>query len=306
MQNNKQIFIRELNRAMPGLKLLANEPMAKHTTFKIGGPADYLVLPESAEQVAIIVQACNDFGMPMTILGNGSNVLVLDKGIRGMVIKMGSEMNWIRSQGTKITAGAGAILNSVARHAAAQQLTGLEFAVGIPGSIGGAVFMNAGAYDGEMSNVVNSVTTIFADGSIKRFYREEMNFSYRHSIFQENHSIICDVELQLQPGDRNAIETKINDYTIRRKTKQPLEMPSAGSTFKRPPGFFAGTLIEQAGLKGLRIGGAQVSEKHAGFIINTGGATARDVLELIQQVIARVSQSFGVTLQPEVRIIGEQ
>jgi UDP-N-acetylmuramate dehydrogenase len=205
-----------------------------------------------------------------------------------------------------VVAGAGASLGDVSRYAARHGLTGLEFAVGIPGSIGGAVFMNAGAYDGEIGQVVSAATAVCPGSRMVRFSHAELQFGYRHSVFQDNGCIVCEVELSLGNGENNVIQERMGDFTRRREAKQPVEMPSAGSTFKRPPGYFAGTLIEEADLKGLRIGGAQVSEKHAGFIINAGGATAADVLALIGEVQRRVQEKFGVRLQPEVRIIGEE
>ncbi|WP_243638763.1 UDP-N-acetylmuramate dehydrogenase [Lucifera butyrica] len=292
---------------IPPGRIRFQEPMTLHTTFQIGGPADFLVFPNSIHEVAAALDLARQHGIAVTVLGNGSNVLVLDHGIRGMVIKFGNEMGYIRhnGNGTKVIAGAGALLSDVSSYAAQHHLSGLEFAIGIPGSIGGAVFMNAGAYEGEISQVVDAVTGVCPDGSIKRFTYAEIDFGYRHSIFQDNDCTICEVELALCDGIHQDIHCKMGEYTAKRQTKQPIEMPSAGSTFKRPPGYFAGTLIEQAGLKGLQIGGAQVSLKHAGFVVNAGGATAQDVLALIKEIQHRVNDQFGVLLQPEVRIIGE-
>lgn len=298
-------FTKKIVNIIPAPRLLQNEPMSKHTTFKIGGPADYLVLPASISEVAAILDLAKQYSVPVVVLGNGSNVLVLDNGIRGIAIKFGKDMGYIRHIGTKVTAGAGAMLASVSRYAADQGLSGMEFAVGIPGSIGGAVFMNAGAYEGEMKCVVSTVACVCDDGKIIRFSNEESGFDYRHSVFQDNGCTICEVELSLIEGEQSLIRSKMAEYINRRQTKQPIEMPSAGSTFKRPPGYFAGTLIDQAGLKGLSVGGAQVSTKHAGFIVNTGGATAKDVLELIKEVQRRVQESYGVKLHPEVKILGE-
>lgn len=298
-------FLIKLGHIIPEHRLYINEPMSRHTTFKIGGPADFLVLPATIAEVAAILDLSKEYGIPVVTLGNGSNVLVLDGGIRGLALKFGKDMGYIKHDGTVIIAGAGAMLASVSRYAADQKLTGLEFAVGIPGSVGGAVFMNAGAYEGEMSCVVSAVSSVCENGKIQRFNKEESKFAYRHSVFQDNGCIICEVELQLQLGDPIAIRSKMTEYINRRQTKQPVEMPSAGSTFKRPPGYYAGTLIDQAGLKGLTVGGAQVSTKHAGFIVNAGGATAHDVLTLIKEVQRRVHEAFGVDLQPEVRILGE-
>ncbi len=302
----KDDFFTQLQKVIAAPRLLLDEPMSKHTTFRIGGPADYLVLPASAREVAAVLVIAREYGMPVTILGNGSNVLVRDKGIRGLVLKFDATMGSITHNGTTVKAGAGASLGDVARYAAGHGLTGLEFAVGIPGSIGGAVFMNAGAYEGEIGCVVAAVTAVTPDGRLQRFGHVDIRFGYRDSIFQHNGCIICEVELALAAGDDATIDEKMTEYTSRREAKQPIEMPSAGSTFKRPPGYFAGTLIEQAGLKGYKIGGAQVSGKHAGFIVNAGGATAADVLALIKEVQRQVLERFGVKLQPEVRIFGEE
>lgn len=299
-------FIDELNNILVEGILLLDEPMTKHTTFQIGGPADYFVMPQTVSEVAHVVRLTQKYGIELTIFGNGSNVLVLDGGIDGLVLQFGSNMASIRAEQGTVIAGAGALLTDVSQFAAVQQLTGLEFAVGIPGSIGGAVFMNAGAYNGEMQNVVSAVSAVCPDGSIFRFTKEALQFGYRQSAFQKNHCIICDVELVLSPGNRAKIFEQMEDLTLRREAKQPIEMPSAGSTFKRPEGYFAGTLIEQTGLKGLRVGGAQVSEKHAGFVINAGGATAQDVLNLIAEIQQRVHSTHDVMLHPEVRVIGRE
>jgi len=308
LQKSKTLneFTAKLQKVVGGSRLLLDEPMAKHTTFRIGGPADYLVLPSSAKEVAAVLVAAKECGVPVTILGNGSNVLVRDKGIRGLVLKFDATMGAMSHNGATVRAGAGAALGDVARYAGSLHLTGLEFAVGIPGSIGGAVFMNAGAYDGEIGGCVAAVTAVSQEGRLRRFSHDDIRFGYRDSVFQHNGCIICEVELALREGNPAAIARKMNEYTRRREAKQPIEMPSAGSTFKRPPGHFAGTLIEQAGLKGLKVGGAQVSEKHAGFIVNAGGATAKEVLALIGEVQRRVQEKFGVKLQPEVRIFGEE
>ncbi|EGO61809.1 UDP-N-acetylmuramate dehydrogenase [Acetonema longum] len=296
----------QLRAVIPSERILPDEPMRRHTTFRIGGPADFLVLPANTQEVAAILPAARKMHLPVTLLGRGSNVLVSDKGIRGLVIRFGKNMSGIYHEGHTITAGAGATLGDVSRYAAKLGLTGMEFAVGIPGSIGGAVFMNAGAYGGEMSQIVNAVLAVSPEGDLKRFEHENIGFQYRHSAFYDNHYSICEVELILQPGIAEEVGKKMEEYTLMRNTKQPVEMPSAGSAFKRPPGHFAGTLIEQAGLKGYTVGGAQISPKHAGFIVNIGDATAHDVLELIQTVQNRVYEKFQVTLQPEVRLIGEQ
>ena len=304
LQSNQE-FVDEIRSRMAPEHILLNEPMKDHTTFRIGGPADCLILPASMEDVAFVFQCLKRHDIPFVILGNGSNVLVLDKGIRGVVIKFNSPISAIRKKKNTLTAEAGALLRDVSGFAAENSLSGMEFACGIPGSIGGAVFMNAGAYDGEMKNIVSAVRAISPKGEIVQFAANELDFGYRHSIFQENGCAICEVDLTLTPGNAEEIKEKIAGFTERRESKQPLEMPSAGSTFKRPEGHYAGTLIEQTGLKGFTVGGAQVSDKHAGFVVNAGDATAKDVLELIRQVQDRVFEKHHVKLFPEVRILGE-
>jgi len=301
-----QEFVDGIKKILPDEQFYINEPMSKHTTFNIGGPADYLIFPGSMDQLQAVVKLMNQCDIPFTILGNGSNVLVLDKGIRGAVIKFHAPMSYKRCEGNKIIAGAGAYLKHISQYAAENGLTGMEFACGIPGSLGGAVFMNAGAYDGEMKNVVKEVKTVTATGKVLTYGPDEFNFGYRHSVFQANGQAIAEITLELQPGNKEDIQAKMDDYTARRESKQPLEMPSAGSTFKRPEGYYAGTLIDSTGLKGLQVGGAQISTKHAGFVVNSGHATAQDVLDLIKEVQDRVYKEKGVKLYPEVRIIGEQ
>lgn len=281
--------------------------MSRHTTFEIGGPADWMALPSNAAEAAEVINAARECDLTLTVIGNGSNLLVRDKGIRGVVMKIGEPLSFLRCEGEMIVAGAGALLADVSKFAAQNGLTGLEFAVGIPGSIGGAVFMNAGAYDGEMSSTVAQVTAVgIEDGSVGIYNSADLKFGYRHSVFQEKRCVICEVRLKLRPGNQAEINAVMADLTRRRESKQPLEWPSAGSTFKRPQGFFAGTLVEQAGCKGLRCGNAQVSEKHAGFIINVGEASAADVQGLIRQVQAKVKQHSGVELWPEVIVLGEE
>lgn len=299
-------FVRACQAFIEPNRFRLDEPMKLHTTFKIGGPADCLIFPASMEETEKVLALVNEYKLPLTILGNGSNVLVQDKGIRGVVVKFARPMAKIRHEGTRIIAGAGALLKDVSEAAAQSSLTGLEFACGIPGSIGGAIFMNAGAYDGEMKNVADTVRTVDREGRIHTYSRDELDLGYRHSRFQDNGEAIVEVELSLEPGDSKAIRAKMDDFTQRRESKQPLEMPSAGSTFKRPKGYFAGTLIQETGLKGLQVGGAQVSTKHAGFVVNaTGNATAADVRGLIHEVQQRVYEKHGVMLHPEVRIIGD-
>lgn len=300
-----QEFIRKIQEIVQPGQLFVQEPMSKHTTFNIGGPADYLIFPSTIDEVVSIFNVIREMNMPFTVLGNGSNVLVLDNGIRGAVVKFHAPMSYKRQNGNKIIAGAGAYLKHVSQYALECGLTGMEFACGIPGSLGGAVFMNAGAYDGEMKNVVTQVRTVTQSGEVLTYEQDQLDFAYRHSVFQDNGQIICEITMELQPGDKEAIKAKMDDFTFRRESKQPLELPSAGSTFKRPEGYFAGTLIDQTGLKGLQVGGAQISTKHAGFVVNSGNATAKDVLNLIKAVQDEVYARNGVKLFPEVRIIGE-
>ena len=300
-------FLREAKKVLKEGKILENAPMKDYTTFHIGGPADFLIFPASMEETRDILKLFSRYEIPYTILGNGSNVLVRDKGIRGAILKFGEPFAKIELiDDTLIKAGAGASLKDVSEFAAENDLTGLEFAIGIPGSIGGAIFMNAGAYGGEMKNIVVKVRSVSPIGEFFEFMQSELDLSYRHSIFQTNNHAIAEVTLRLSKGEGNTIRVKMEDLTRRREEKQPLEMPSAGSTFKRPTGYFAGTLIDQTGLKGLKVGGAQVSTKHAGFVVNTGNATAEDELGLIEEVKRREFEAHGVKLFPEVRIIGEE
>lgn len=297
----------ELLKFLRPEQILFDALMSEHTTFKIGGRADLLLLPSSMNEVQKIFQTLNEHKIPFTILGNGSNVLVSDKGIRGAVIKFNGNFSRIELRDSRfVAASAGAKLKDVSIFAAEHSLTGFEFAVGIPGSVGGAIFMNAGAYGGEMKNVVASVRAVSPQGEIFEFDRDALDLDYRHSIFQTNGFAICEVVFELEIGDQSAIFEAMNDFTNRRESKQPLDLPSAGSTFRRPKGYFAGTLIDQTGLKGLRVGGAMVSTKHAGFVVNADHATASDVMNLIAEVQRRVFEAHGVQLNPEVRMIGEQ
>ena len=286
--------------------LLVQEPMAKHTSFRIGGPADLMAMPQSEQELQQLLQRACEAKVPVTLIGNGSNLLVRDKGIRGLVIKLGSMLRDIKVSGNVLTFGSGVSLAQASKKAAELGLSGMEFAVGIPGSIGGAVYMNAGAYDGEMSKVVKSVRVMDAAGEVSELSASELDFGYRHSALQGSGKIVTSVTVELPAGDKQAIAEKMADFSNRRITKQPLELPSAGSMFKRPPGYFAGTLIDQTGLKGYTVGGAQVSTKHAGFVVNIGGATAADVLQLISDVQAKVFAAHGVHLEPEVLVLGEK
>ena len=287
-------------------ELLLEEPMAKHTSFRIGGPADVLAQPGNEAELAELLKRAAHHAVPVTLVGNGSNLLVRDKGIRGLVIKLSNLFSSITVEGNVLTFGSGISLAMASKKAASLSLSGLEFAVGIPGTIGGAVYMNAGAYDGEMAKVVTSVQVMDRQGQSSQLKADELDFAYRHTALQNSGLIVTSVTVSLQPGEAESIKAKMDDFSQRRIAKQPLELPSAGSMFKRPAGYFAGTLIEQTGLKGYTVGGAQVSTKHAGFVVNVGGATAKDVLQLIRDVQDRVLAAQGVQLEPEVLVLGEE
>ncbi|RJW34207.1 UDP-N-acetylmuramate dehydrogenase [Lachnospiraceae bacterium TF09-5] len=298
-------FIDFLESIVAAENILLEEPMHKHTTFRVGGPAEVFVTVENKEQLEKIIKYLNLVERPYFILGNGSNLLVGDKGYRGVIIRLGGEFNTLNTEGTLLTAGASVLLSAAAREAMENGLTGMEFASGIPGSIGGGVKMNAGAYDGEMRQIVESVQVMYKDGSILDLDNETMEFGYRNSVIKNRPYVVLQVSLRLQPGNREEILARMNELAARRKEKQPLEFASAGSTFKRPEGYFAGKLIMDSGLRGARIGGAQISEKHCGFVINDGTATAADIAELIQEVSETVKEKFGVTLEPEVILLGD-
>lgn len=285
--------------------ILKDEPMSAHTTFRIGGPADYFAMPSSAEEIRRIVSLCIEQEIPYYIIGNGSNLLVGDKGFRGVIIQIFKNMRDIRTEGETVTAQAGALLSKVAAAAYDAGLTGFEFASGIPGTLGGAVRMNAGAYGGEMSQVLKSADVLTAEGEVLTIPVEEMKMGYRTSIVSRMDYVVLGAQLVLSRGSKEDIRAKMDELKEKRVSKQPLEFGSAGSTFKRPEGYFAGKLIEDAGLRGFRIGNAQVSEKHCGFVINRGGATAAEVAELMDHIIRRVEETSGVRLQPEVKKIGE-
>jgi UDP-N-acetylmuramate dehydrogenase len=291
---------------LSGLKLTRDLPMSQLTTYKIGGPLDLLVEPSNLAELERTLSFCRDEKIPWVILGLGSNLLVRDKGIRGIGIKLAGEFVTWEANGTQITVGAGVTLADLAKRTAELGLSGLEFACGIPGSVGGAIFMNAGAYDGEMAQVVTEVQAYLPEQGLIRFSTPELQFGYRHSRFQHDPGIILKVILQLQSFDREASQAKIRELTCKRENSQPLDLPSAGSVFKRPQGYFVGPLITEAGLRGHSIGGAQVSTKHSGFIVNTGSATARDVLDLIAHIQQVIKAKYGVDLIPEYRILGEE
>lgn len=283
---------------------LTNEPMCAHTTFRVGGPADFMFFPRSGDQVARAIECAAQENMPVLVIGNGSNLIVKDGGIRGLVVVLGERFSEMTLNGNIITAQAGVSLAKLAAFAHANSLTGLEFASGIPGTLGGGAAMNAGAYGGQLSDVLLDAEVLL-NGKIVTLTRDEMQMGYRSTLPLREGGVVLSARFSLTPGIKDEIGERMKDLNARRREKQPLNFPSAGSTFKRPEGYFAGALIEQSGLKGLSVGGAQVSEKHAGFIVNTGNATASDILGLIEKVRAAVMDKFGVNLETEVRIVGE-
>ena len=297
-------FLTELENIMAGSGIFMEEPMKKHTTFRVGGPADVLVQPDETALAAILA-LCRQYHVSYSFIGNGSNLLVGDKGIRGVVIEMTEPMGNIEVQGTRITAQAGAMLSKIANTAASNGLGGMEFAAGIPGSVGGAVVMNAGAYGGEMKDIIEKVYVLDENGAQLELDRDALDLGYRHSCIPEKKYIVTKVVLELVPRNEAEIRSEMKELNEKRAEKQPLQYPSAGSTFKRPEGYFAGKLIMDAGLRGYQVGGAQVSEKHCGFVINKGDATAADICQLMRDVSDKVQAQFGVVLEPEVKMIGE-
>lgn len=297
-------FLTELQNVMGGSGIFMEEPMKKHTTFRVGGPADVLVQPDETALAAILA-LCIQYHVSYSFIGNGSNLLVGDKGIRGVVIEMTDPMGNIEVDGTKITAQAGAMLSKIANTAASNGLGGMEFAAGIPGSVGGAVVMNAGAYGREMKDIIEKVYVLDENGAQLELDRDALDLGYRHSCIPEKKYIVTKVVLELVPRNEAEIRSEMKELNEKRAEKQPLQYPSAGSTFKRPEGYFAGKLIMDAGLRGYQVGGAQVSEKHCGFVINKGDATAADICQLMRDVSDKVQAQFGVVLEPEVKMIGE-
>ena len=287
-------------------KVLYQEPLSRHTTFRIGGPADYYVMPESVEECKKVIALCRQYQVPFQVMGNGSNLLCADDGVEGVIIDVVRGLNQcqVDVEQHRITAQAGVMLSVLARKAQAAGLTGLEFAAGIPGSAGGALVMNAGAYGGEMKQVVCQARVLTTEGQERIVSVEELDLAYRHSAIRANGWIVLEVTYELKAGDADEIRRTMDDLAVRRREKQPLEFPSAGSTFKRPVGYFAAQLIDEAGLKGFTVGGAQVSEKHAGFVINRKGATAADVMALCEAVKEKIRQRVGVELEMEVERIG--
>ena len=296
-------WLDSVTEAMPELVIRTEEPMSKHTTFRIGGAAEGFAAPDARELPQLLAMA-KGADVPVTVIGNGSNLLVGDRGIAGLVIEIGERMSEVRIEGTILVAGAGALLSKAAQTAAAAGLGGLEFAAGIPGSVGGAVVMNAGAYGGEMKDVLQSVKVLTEEGELLILTTEDLELGYRHSCVPERKYIVVEATMELSAKPEEEIRACMAELRAKRVEKQPLEYPSAGSTFKRPEGYFAGKLIMDAGLRGYTVGGAQVSEKHCGFVINKGGATAADVRQLMQDVHDRVKEQFDVELEPEVKMIG--
>lgn len=286
-------------------RVLVDEPMKRHTTFRIGGPADFFLLPSTVDEVRGILEICREEELPYFILGNGSNLLVSDKGYRGVIIQLYRNFSNISVEGNEICASSGALLSQIAAAARNASLTGFEFAGGIPGTLGGAVFMNAGAYGGELKDVLKEAVVMTEQGEILTLPVEKLDIGYRTSRIKKAGYLVLEARLVLEQGDMDKIRDITKDLTEKRVSKQPLEYPSAGSTFKRPEGYFAGKLIMDAGLRGYQVGDAQVSEKHCGFVINKGNATAADVLTLIENVREKVQEQFGVTLEPEVKFLGE-
>lgn len=301
-----QNFYDKLNNVIAKDSILIDEPMSRHTTFRVGGPADFFVTPKAKEEVRDVIRICKEAGMPYYIIGNGSNLLVSDAGYRGVIVQIYKEMNEVKVEGDLVKAQAGALLSGIAAKALGAELSGFEFASGIPGTIGGACVMNAGAYGGEMKDVLESVTVLTGEGKIIELGRNELELGYRTSVIAKKGYVVLGAVLKLERGDGEKIKTYMDELKEKRVTKQPLEYPSAGSTFKRPEGYFAGKLIEDAGLRGFQVGGAQVSEKHCGFVINRDHATAADIMELMRQVQIRVKENSGVDLEPEVKRLGDE
>ena len=304
MERQRLERLRDALRAdCPALELRENEPLAKYTTFRVGGPAALMALPRTEGEAQTALKAARALGVEPFFLGNGSNLLVPDEGYAGFVVKLAGELDQVRETGGGLEAGGGVLLSRLAAAAQAAGLAGLEFAGGIPGSVGGAVTMNAGAYGGEMAQVVTSVTCLTRAGELETVPAADCGFAYRHSAFSDGARLILKAAFSLVPGEPTEIRARMDDLAARRREKQPLEWPSAGSMFKRPPGHFAAALIDQCGLKGLTVGGAKVSEKHAGFVINRGGATCADVLALVDRVQEEVFRQTGVELEMEVRVL---
>ena len=305
VNNLREEIIKRLEQTVESDQFLREEPMKKHITFRVGGPAACFLTPSTKEQIREILHICQEEKTPYFILGNGSNLLVSDQGFDGVVLQVYKNMNQVTVEGEHLRVQAGALLSATARKALEAGLTGMEFAAGIPGTMGGAVVMNAGAYGGEMKDILESVTVLTPEGEQKELKNEELQLGYRTSVVKEKGYIVLEAVLSLKKGDPEAIKSRMDELKQQRVTKQPLEYPSAGSTFKRPEGYFAGKLIQDAGLRGYQVGGAQVSEKHCGFVINKENATAKDVVDLIHDVQRIVYEKFQVQLETEVKFLGE-
>ena len=302
---NKQHIYESLLNIIDKNNIKVDEPMKKHISFRVGGPADILVKPQSEEELSAGVKLIKEENIPYLIIGNGSNLLVKDGGIRGIVIELSDNFNDFKIDGNLVNIQSGALLSIVGKAVLREELKGFEFAAGIPGTLGGALAMNAGAYGGEMKHIVKSVRLMDMNGNVHEFSNEDMEFEYRKSILSRESYIVLSAIVELEKGNYDDIKNTMADFTQRRVTKQPLSLPSAGSTFKRPPGHFAGKLIEDSGLRGLTLRGAQVSEKHCGFVVNLGNATAKDILDLMYVVKSTVNSKYGVMLEEEVKILGE-
>ncbi len=305
VNNLREEIIKRLEQTVESDQFLRKEPMKKHITFRVGGPAACFLTPSTKEQIREILHICQEEKTPYFILGNGSNLLVSDQGFDGVVLQVYKNMNQVTVEGEHLRVQAGALLSATARKALEAGLTGMEFAAGIPGTMGGAAVMNAGAYGGEMKDILESVTVLTPEGEQKELKNEELQLGYRTSVVKEKGYIVLEAVLSLKKGDPEAIKSRMDELKEQRVTKQPLEYPSAGSTFKRPEGYFAGKLIQDAGLRGYQVGGAQVSEKHCGFVINKENATAKDVVDLIHDVQRIVYEKFQVQLETEVKFLGE-
>ena len=303
---NKEFIYKQLLNILDEESIKVDEPMKKHISFRVGGPADFLLKPKTEEELSKVIKFVKEESIPFIVIGNGSNLLVKDGGIRGIVIELSDNFNNYEIEGNIIKAQSGALLSILGRNALKSSLTGIEFAAGIPGTLGGALAMNAGAYGGEMKQIVKTVRLMDREGNIFELSNEEMKFEYRKSILTTSDYIVLSAVIELQPGNADEIKETMSDYANRRSTKQPLNFPSAGSTFKRPEGYFAAKLIEDSGLKGLTLRGAQVSEKHSGFVVNLGNATAKDILDLIYIVKNIVNSKFGIMLEEEVKILGDE
>ncbi|HJC50763.1 MAG TPA: UDP-N-acetylmuramate dehydrogenase [Candidatus Anaerostipes avistercoris] len=296
--------IEQLKKVLEGDQVLTGEPMSRHTTFRIGGPADIFVIPKTIEDISHVCAIAKKQEIPLFVLGNGSNLLVADQGMDGIVLQIYKNFSGVSADGNELAIKAGTLLSTAAKAAQAEELTGFEFAGGIPGTFGGAVVMNAGAYGGEMVQVLKEVTVLTPEGEIKTIPAEELELGYRTSNILKNGYVVLSGTIALEKGDPEQIKAKMDEYSTARRTKQPLELPSAGSTFKRPEGYFAGKLIQDAGLRGYQVGGARVSDKHCGFVVNQDNATAADVMRLIADVQRIVKDKFNVELEPEVKRVG--